>query len=62
MGYADTFCTMFLTYLYAGAIPMCTFLSIIGIALYYHVNLYNLVAKRSIKEKTEYILAIEMIN
>ena len=59
--YADIMKTMWFTFFYSPAIPMGTLWSIIGILLYYYVDKYNLIYRRTVKENIGNSLTIEMI-
>jgi hypothetical protein len=52
---------MWFTFLYGGAIPMGIFFSMFGLTIYYYVDKYNLIRRRTIKESLSKDLSIEMI-
>ena len=59
--YADIMKTMWFTFFYCPAIPFGTLWSILGILLYYYVDKYNIIFKRTVKENIGQELTIEMI-
>jgi hypothetical protein len=50
--------TMWFTFLYGGAIPLGTVFSICGLILYYYIDKYNLLNRRTIKESLAKDLSI----
>lgn len=52
---------MWFTFLYGGAIPLGIFFSILGLTIYYFVDKYNFLRRRTIKESLGKDLSIEMI-
>lgn len=52
---------MWFTFLYGGAIPMGSFFSMLGLSIYYYVDKYNLLRRRTVKESLGKDLSNEMI-
>jgi hypothetical protein len=48
--YSDVMKTMWFTFLYSTAIPLGTLFSAIGIVIYYNVDYYNILRRRTVKE------------
>jgi len=48
--YADIMKTMWFTFMYGAAIPLGIVFSIIGLSIYYFVDKYNLLRRRTVKE------------
>jgi len=59
--YADIMKTMWFTFFYSPALPMCVPWSIMGLCIYYFADKYNVFHRRTIKESIGAELAIEMI-
>ncbi len=59
--YADIMKTMWFTFFYSPVIPFATLFSIIGLILYYWVDKYNILRRRTVKENIGRDLSIEMI-
>jgi hypothetical protein len=53
--------TMWFTFLYGSAIPLGIFFSMVGLTIYYYVDKYNFVRRRTVKESLGKDLSIEMI-
>ena len=60
--YSDVMKTMWFTFLYGSTIPLGSFVSCIGLILYYHIDKYNLLFRRTVKESISKDLSIYMIN
>ena len=58
--YSDLMKTMWFTFFYSPVIPLGTVWSIIGFILYYYIDKYNLIYRRTVKENIGISLAIEM--
>ena len=48
--YSDVMKTMWFTYFYGTAIPLGTLFSAIGLTLYYLMDYYNILRRRTVKE------------
>jgi hypothetical protein len=48
--YSDIMKTMWFTYFYATMIPLGLILSLAGLILYYFIDKYNLLRRRTVKE------------
>jgi len=59
--YADIMKTMWLTFFYTPAIPIIPLFAIISLFIYYWVDKYNLIFRRTIKESNKK-LSLEMID
>ncbi len=59
--YADIMKTMWFTFFYCPAVPMGTIWSIIGLIVYFYVDKYNIIYRRTVKENIGNELTIEMI-
>jgi hypothetical protein len=59
--YADLMKTMWFTFFYSPVIPFSTLISIIGLILYYWVDKYNIMRRRTVKESISKDLSYEMI-
>jgi hypothetical protein len=53
--------TMWFTFLYGSAIPVGILLSLMGLVLYYWIDKYNVMRRRTIKENLTKEVSIEMI-
>ena len=53
--------TMWFTFLYSGCIPIGIIFSMFGLAIYYYIDKYNVIRRRTIKESLGKALSIEMI-
>jgi len=53
--------TMWFTFFYGDIIPLGILFSIMGLTLYYFVDKYNVLRRRTIKESLSKHLSIEMI-
>ncbi|CAD8188436.1 unnamed protein product [Paramecium octaurelia] len=62
MRYADIIKTMWLTFFFGTAIPLGVFSSLIGLSLFYLVDKYNLLRRRTVKENISQQLSWQMIN
>jgi hypothetical protein len=52
--YADIMKTMWFTFLFASCIPLGNVFSLINLILYYYIDKYNLLRRRTIKESLSY--------
>jgi hypothetical protein len=52
---------MWFTFLYGSAIPVGILLSLMGLVLYYWIDKYNVMRRRTIKENLTKEVSIEMI-
>ncbi|CAD8048026.1 unnamed protein product [Paramecium sonneborni] len=59
--YSDIMKTMWFTFLYGTAIPLGTACSAFGILIYYYVDYYNILRRRTVKESISIQLSTEMI-
>lgn len=59
--YADIIKTMWFSFFYCTAIPIGPIISIFGLFLYYYIDKYNVLYRRTIKENVSKELSIEMI-
>ncbi|EAS04279.2 kinase domain protein (macronuclear) [Tetrahymena thermophila SB210] len=59
--YADTTKTMWLTFFFSPLVPICTFISLLGMIFYYLLDKYNLIYRRTVKESIGYDLSFEML-
>ena len=59
--YADIMKTMWFTFFYSPVIPLGTFWSLLGLIVYYWVDKYNVLRRRTIKESISKDLTFEMI-
>ncbi|CAD8169509.1 unnamed protein product [Paramecium pentaurelia] len=59
--YGDIMKTMWFTFFYGDIIPLGILFSIMGLTLYYFVDKYNVLRRRTIKESLSKHLSIEMI-
>ncbi|CAD8136214.1 unnamed protein product [Paramecium pentaurelia] len=59
--YSDIMKTMWFTFLYGTAIPLGTLFSAFGILIYYYVDYYNILRRRTVKESISIQLSTEMI-
>ncbi|CAK64341.1 unnamed protein product (macronuclear) [Paramecium tetraurelia] len=59
--YSDIMKTMWFTFLYGTAIPLGTVCSAFGILIYYYVDYYNILRRRTVKESISIQLSTEMI-
>ena len=59
--YADIMKTVWFTFLYGGILPIGIIFSIIGLSLYYWVDKYNLIRRRTVKENLAKELPLQMI-
>jgi len=50
MRYADIIKTMWFTFFFGTAIPLGVFSSLIGLSLFYLVDKYNILRRRTVKE------------
>jgi len=50
--------TMWFTFLYGNAIPLGVLFSMIGLSIYYYVDKYNVLRRRTIKESLAKDLSI----
>lgn len=53
--------TMWFTFLYGTAIPLGIFFSMFGLSIYYYIDKYNLLRRRTIKDNLGKDLSVEMI-
>jgi hypothetical protein len=53
--------TMWFTFFYAPCIPLGNLFSIISLIFYYHIDKYNILRRRTIKESLSKEVSIEMI-
>ena len=53
--------TMWFSFFYSSAIPIGPMLSLIGLTLYYYIDKYNLLRRRTLTENISRHLSIEMI-
>lgn len=53
--------TMWFTFLYGSAIPLGIVFSMFGLTIYYYIDKYNVLRRRTIKENLGKALSIEMI-
>jgi len=59
--YADTMKTMWFTFLFGTAIPVGCILSCIGLIIYYFIDKYNILRRRTVKENISKDLSMEMM-
>ncbi|CAD8147563.1 unnamed protein product [Paramecium octaurelia] len=59
--YSDVMKTMWFTFMYGTAIPLGTLFSAFGILIYYFVDYYNILRRRTVKESISIQLSTEMI-
>ena len=59
--YADIMKTMWFSFFYTPVIPFGSLISAIGLILYYWVDKYNLIKRRTVKESINKSLTFEMI-
>ncbi|KAL4500435.1 hypothetical protein ABPG72_003386 [Tetrahymena utriculariae] len=59
--YADTTKTMWLTFFFSPLVPVCTFISLLGMIFYYFIDKYNLIYRRTVKESIGFGLSFEML-
>ncbi|CAD8205212.1 unnamed protein product [Paramecium pentaurelia] len=62
MRYADIIKTMWFTFFFGTAIPLGVFSSLIGLSLFYLVDKYNILRRRTVKESISQELSWQMIN
>lgn len=60
--YADIIKTMWFTFFFGTAIPIGVFSSLFGLILYYLVDKFNLLRRRTVKESISKELSLEMIS
>lgn len=53
--------TMWFTFFYAPCIPLGIFFSILNLILYYYIDKFNLLKRRTIKESLDKSVSVEMI-
>ena len=56
--YAEIIKTMWFTYLYVTLIPVGTFFTVLGLAIYYWIDKYNLIKKSSLNHNISGDLAV----
>ena len=59
--YADIMKTMWFTFLFGSAIPLGIVLSIVGLIMYFWIDKYNVMRRRTVKENLAKEVSIEMI-
>ena len=60
--YADIMKTLWFSFLYSSIIPYSSLISAVGLVLYYWVDKYNLIKKRTVKESISEQLTFTMID
>lgn len=55
--YSDIMKTMWFSFFYATAIPLGLILSLVGLVLYYLIDKYNLLRRRTVKENISHELS-----
>lgn len=59
--YGDIMKTMWFTFFYGDIIPVGIIFSIIGLSIYYYIDKFNVLRRRTIKESLSKHLSLEMI-
>ena len=60
--YADIMKTMWFTFLFGTCIPFGIIMSVFNLIIYYWIDKYNLLRRRTIKESLSMSVSIEMID